>query len=115
MQTWLERARAIAPQRDIKRSSSDLPTIDNLEQHIDTFQSLLPEDATMRYRNLRESMENNGFHVSEQTMRNWLDRCHAKRNRALLEASIEGLPSLDRKGLQHYEQNGCKNGTQDQL
>ena len=33
MQTWLERARASAPKRSIKRGSSDLPTLENLEEH----------------------------------------------------------------------------------
>ena len=35
-------------------------------------------------------------------MHNWLERYHGKCSRALLEALIEGLPSLDRHGLVQY-------------
>ena len=31
MQSWLERARASAPKRAIKRGTSDLPTLESLE------------------------------------------------------------------------------------
>ena len=36
-------------------------------------------------------------------MRNWLDRYHGMCESELLAAPIEGLPILDRKGLQHYQ------------
>ena len=103
MRSWLERARASAPKPASKRSSSDLPTLENLEEHGDNLRDLLADDATMGYRKLRESMKSKGFLVAETTMQRWLDRYHGKSSRALLEAPIEGLPSLDRKGLVHYQ------------
>ena len=76
MRSWLERARAIAPKRAIKRGSSDLPTVENLEEHGDYLRGLLEDDASMGCKRLRESMKKKGFLVSEKTMRCWLDRYH---------------------------------------
>lgn len=56
MQTWLERARAIAPKRAIKRGLSGLPTLENLEEHADYLRGLLADDATMGYWKLRGSI-----------------------------------------------------------
>ena len=44
MQSWLERERASAPQRAVKRGSSDLPMLDNLEAHGDYIRGLLVGD-----------------------------------------------------------------------
>ena len=51
MRSWLERARATAPKRAIKRGSSDLPTLENLEEHGDYLRGLLAEDPSMGCRN----------------------------------------------------------------
>ena len=85
MQSWLERARATAPKRAIKRGSSDLPTLENLDAYGDFLRGLLAEDAAIGRRKLREAMKEKGFLVSEQTMRSWLDRYHEKRSRARLQ------------------------------
>jgi hypothetical protein len=103
MQSWLERARAAAPKRAIKRGSSDLPTLEDLEEHGDYLRGLLAEDPSMGWHKLREAINAKGFLVSERTMRNWLDRYHGKCSRALLVAPSEGLPCLDLKGLRLYE------------
>ena len=103
MRSWLERARAGAPKRAIKRGSSDLPTLENLEEHGDYLRGLLEDDASMGWRKLREAIKTKGFLVSEKTMRNWLDRHHGKCSRALLAAPIEGLPCLNLAELRHYE------------
>ena len=102
MRSWLERARATAPKRAIKRCSSDLPTVENLEEHGDYLRGLLEDDPTISFWHLREAMKKKGFLVSGQTMHTWVDRHHGKRSRALLKAPIEGLPCLDRKGLLPY-------------
>ena len=103
MQTWLERARAAAPKRAIKRGSSDLPTLEDIEEYGDYLRDLLAEDPSIGRRKLREAIKAKGFLVSERTMRNWLDRYHGKCSRAPLVAPIEGLPSLDRQGLVQYQ------------
>ncbi len=102
-QTWLERARASAPKRAIKRGSSDLPTLENLEEHGGYLRGLLLEDATMGSRKLREAIKTTGFLVSERTMRNWLDRYHGKCQRAIIAAPIEGLLCLDAAALRQHE------------
>ena len=94
MQTWLERARAIAPKRAIKRGSSDLPTIDNLEEHGDYLRGLLAEDPSIGRVKLREAIKAKGFLVSEQTMRTWLDRHHGVPKRAIKRGSSD-LPTLE--------------------
>ena len=53
MQSWLERARASAPKRTIERGSSDLPTLESLEEHSDYPRGLLAEDPSMGRRLLR--------------------------------------------------------------
>jgi len=88
MQTWLERARATVPKRAIKRGSSDLPTLENLEEHGDYLRGLLEDDATMGRVQLRESMKKKGFLVSEKTMRCWLDRYHGIRALFPYEAAL---------------------------
>ena len=88
MQTWLERARAIVPKRVIKRGSSDLPTLENLEEHGDYLRALLVDGSSLGYRKLREAIKTKGFLVSEKSMRIWLDRYHW---------------CVDREGLLHYE------------
>ena len=103
MQSWLERARATAPKRAIKRGSSDLPTLENLEEYGDYLRSLLSEDPDMGYRKLREAIKAKGFLVTETTMQRWFDRYHENCSRALLQAPIQGLPTLDRKGLVPYQ------------
>ena len=102
IQTWLERARATAPKRAIKRGSSDLPTLENLDAYGDFFRGLLVEDASMGCRKLREAIKTKGFLVAKTTIERWLDREHGKAKRALLAAPIDGLPSVDRQGLVHY-------------
>ena len=104
MRSWSERARASEPKRGIKRGSSDLPTLENLEEHGDYLRGLLAEDPSMGRHKLREAIKAEGFLVSPKTMENWLDRYHRKCSRALLEAPIEGLPCLDRAGLLQYEE-----------
>ena len=103
MRSWLERARAVAPKRAIKRGSSDLPTLENLEKHGDYLRGLLAEDPSIGRVRLREAIKAKGFLVSEQTMRTWLDRHHGKSQRAVLSAPIEGLPCLDAACLRQYE------------
>ena len=76
MRSWLERAGSSVPKRAIKRGSSDLPTLGNLEEHGDYLRGLLEDDAIMGCVRLRESMKKKGFLVSERTMRSWLDRYH---------------------------------------
>ena len=49
MRSWLERARAAAPKRAIKRGPSDLPTLENLEEHGDYLRGLLADDETMGF------------------------------------------------------------------
>ena len=56
MQTWLDRARAVAPKRAIKRGSSDLPTLENLEDQGDYLRGLFADDQSMGRRQLREAM-----------------------------------------------------------
>ena len=84
MQRWLERARSSVPKRAIKRGSSDLPTLENLEAHGDYLRGLLAEDLTISFWKLREAMKTKGFLVSEQTMRTWLDRYHGKWQRVII-------------------------------
>ena len=61
MQTWLERARAIAPKRAIKRGSSDLPTLENPEEHGDYLRGLLANDPAISFRSLREAIKKRFF------------------------------------------------------
>ena len=77
MRQWLERARAIVPKRVIKRGSSDLPTLEDLEEYGDYLRGLLAEDPSLRHVKLREAIKAKGFLVSEKTMRIWLDDYHA--------------------------------------
>ena len=88
MQSWLERARATAPKRAIKRGSSDLPTLENPEEHGDYLRALLVDDSSLGSRKLREAIKTKGFLVSEKSMRIWLDRYHR---------------CVDREGLLPYE------------
>ena len=76
MQTWLERARADAPKRTIKRGSSDLPTLEDLEEYGDYLRGLLAEDPSLGRRKLREAIKAKGFLVSEKTMSIWIARYH---------------------------------------
>ena len=108
MRSWLERARATVPKRAIKRGSSDLPTLENLEEHGDYLRGLLEEDPAMGYWHLREAMKSKGFLVSETTMQHWLDRYHGKCRRALLKAPIDGLPCLDSQVCSTMKQH-CSN------
>ena len=103
MRSWLERARAPIPRRAIQRASSDLPTLESLNPHAEFLQNLLAKDPSIGWTKIREAMKEKGYLVSERTVRNWLDRYHGKCNRALLEAPIDGLPCVDRRGLQPYE------------
>ena len=102
MQTWFERARVDAPKPIIKRGSSDVPTLEDLEEHGEYLRGLLAEDPSMGWRKLREAIKAKGFLVPERTMRSWLDRYHGNCSRALLAAPIEGLFVLDMKGLRLY-------------
>ena len=99
----MERARAAAPKRAIKRGSSDLPTLENLDAYADFLRGLLGEDAIMGRWKLREAMKAKGFLVSERTMRNWLDRYHGMCQRAIIAAPIKGLPCLDAAALRQHE------------
>ena len=74
MRSWLERARATAPKRTIKRGSSDLPTLENLDAYDDYLRSLLAEDPSLKWFTLREAMKTKGFLVTEAAMRGWLER-----------------------------------------
>jgi len=103
MQTWLDRARAIAPKRAIKRAPRDLPTLENLEEQGDYLRGLLADDSSLGYRQLREAIKTKGFLVSDRTMRNWLERHHRECTRAIIAAPKEGLQCLDIAGLRHYE------------
>ena len=103
MRSWLERARAIVPKRAIKRGSSDLPTLENVEEQCSYLRGLLGEDSSLGYRQLREGIRTKGFLVSEKTMRNWLDRHNGKCKRLIIVAPIEGLPCLDVAGLRFYQ------------
>ena len=103
MQTWLERARSSKPKRGIKRGSSDLPTLKDLEEYGDYLRGLLAEDPSLGRRKLREAMKEKGSLVSLRTMSNWLDHYHGKSKRTLLAAPIEDLPCLDLEGLRAYE------------
>ena len=103
MRSWLERARASAPNRAIKISSSDLPTLENLEEHGDYLRALLAEDPSMGSRKLREAMKSRGFLVTTSTMERWLDRHNGKCQRAIIAAPIEGLPCLDAAALRQHE------------
>ena len=47
MRSWLDRARAVAPKRDIKRGWSDLTTLENLDQHGDYLRGLLAENQVI--------------------------------------------------------------------
>ena len=88
MQKWLNRARAIVPKRVIRRGSSDLPTLEDLEEYGGYLRGLLAEDPSLRWFKLREAIKAKGFLVSEKTMRIWLDRYHGamerERERALV-------------------------------
>ena len=103
MQHWLERERSAVPKRAIKRASSDLPPLDDAESQGDYLRQLLAGDPSLRWRQLREAIKAKGFLVSERTMRNWFERYDGKCTRARLEAPIDGLPCVDRTGLQAYE------------
>ncbi len=103
MRSWLERERSIVPKRTLKRGSSDLPTLENVEEHGDYLRGLLAEDPSMRRFQLREAIKAKGFLVSEQTMRTWLDRYHGKFQRAIIAAPIEGLPCKVAAGLRRQE------------
>ena len=74
MQQWMNRARATTPMRTLKRGSSDLPTLENLDAHEDYLRSLLAEDASMGWRKLREAMKTKSFLVTTATMQSWLER-----------------------------------------
>ena len=52
---------------------------------------------------LREAMKEKVFLVNGNNMQRWLDREHGNAKRTLLAAPMDGLPSLDRKGLVHYQ------------
>ena len=86
---WLNRARAIVPKRVVKRGSSDLPTLENPEEHGDYLRALLVDDSSLGYRKVREAIKTKGFLVSEKSMRIWLDRYHR---------------CVDREGLLPYEE-----------
>jgi len=103
MRTWLERARSSVRKRAIKRGSSDLPTLEDLEEYGDYLRGLLAEDPSLGRRKLREAIKEKGFLVSPTTMSNWLDRYHGKSKRTLLAAPIDGLPCLDLEGLRAYD------------
>ena len=103
MRSWLDRARATAPKRAIKRASSDLPTLENLDAHDDYLRSLLAEDPSLRWFKLNEAMKTRGFLVEQSALQSWLDRYHRKCQRAFLKGPIEGLPVVDREGLLPYE------------
>ena len=103
MQTWLERARATAPKRAIKRGSSNLPTLENLGAYGNFLRGLLAEDESMGRRRLREAIKGKGFLVSQQTMRTWLKRHEGKCRKAIRKAPKEGLPCLDVAGLRGHE------------
>ena len=111
MQRWLDRYQAsdAAPKRAIKRGSSDLPTLENLEEHGDYLRGLLEDDPAISFWHLREALKKKGFLVSEQTMRTWFDLYHRKCRRALLKEPIDGLPCLDLMGLLPYEAAFCSN------
>ena len=81
MRSWLERARAPIPRRAIKRASSDLPTLGNLNADAGFLSGMLAEDASIGRRKIREAMKGKGYLVSEQVVRTWLDRYHGVRER----------------------------------
>ena len=103
MQSWLERARATAPKRAIKRGSSDLPTLEDLGEYGDYLRGLLAEDPSLGYRRLREAIKAKGVVVSQKTMQNWLARYHGKSSRTVLPKPREELPELDLNGVRRYQ------------
>ena len=103
MQSWLDRARAIVTKRALKRGSSDLPILENPEEHGDYLRGLLVDDAALTWWQLREAMKKKGFFVPKSTMRNWLERHNDETKRVLIAAPREGLPCLNLAELRHYE------------
>ena len=99
MRKWLNRARASVPKRAIKRGSSDLPTLENLEEHADYLKSLLADDTSLGYMKLREAMKTKGFVATHQNICDWLERYHGKCTRPMRAAPKEGFPCLDIAGL----------------
>ena len=103
MRSWLDRARAIVPKRALKRGSSDLPNLENPEEHGDYLRGLLVDNPALTWWSLREAMKKKGFFVKEMTMRHWLERHYDETKRALIAAPKEGLTCLDVAGLRLYE------------
>ena len=109
MRSWLERARAIVPKRAFKRGSSDLPKLENLEEHNDYLRGLLVDDPTISGWDLREAMKKKGFLVSQRTMHTWVNRHNGKSTRPIIAAPIDELPCLDIAGVRQYERQLFKN------